>query len=249
MQHDWKRIMAEYRKYARADMGSGNKATKKPKWWGYVQNLKHGTATVRPHVVDGDGAGETNVDPNVHIPGPQAYSASPSAAGPSQSRQPTPFPVADGSEERAPWSRLRSTPRTSCSSTSSTRTTSTSSSSTSSTKTSSTSSSSTSGASSSSTSSTRTTSSSTSSTSSSSTSSTINSSTSKSNTSSTRATSSTTSITSSSRTSSTSISNTSSTRTTSSSTSSTSSSSTSSTRNTSTSSSSTSRTTSNGLRK
>ncbi|CAI7835415.1 unnamed protein product [Closterium sp. NIES-53] len=97
MQHAWKRIMAEYRKYARADMGSGNKATKKPKWWGYVQNLKHGTAAVHPHVVDGGGAGETNVDPNAHIPGPQAYSADPPAAGPSQSRQPTLVPLADGS--------------------------------------------------------------------------------------------------------------------------------------------------------
>ncbi|CAI5465774.1 unnamed protein product [Closterium sp. Yama58-4] len=102
MQHAWKRIMADYRKYARADTGSGNKATKKPKWWGYVQNLKHGTAAVRPHVVDGGGAGETNVDPNAHIPGPQAYDAGPSAASPSQPRQPTPVPLADGSGAGTP---------------------------------------------------------------------------------------------------------------------------------------------------
>ncbi|CAI5965337.1 unnamed protein product [Closterium sp. NIES-65] len=102
MKHAWKRIMAMYRKLARADMGSGNKATQKPKWWGYVQNLKHGTAAVRPHVTDGGGAGETHVDPNAYIPGPQAGHAGPSAAGPSRSGQGTPVPLAEGSGAGTP---------------------------------------------------------------------------------------------------------------------------------------------------
>ncbi|CAI5956114.1 unnamed protein product [Closterium sp. NIES-64] len=78
---------------ARKDMGSGNKATKKPRWWEYVQNLKHGTAAVRPHVVDSGGAGVTDVDPNAYIPSPNDDSAGPSG---------TPAPMAAASGAGTP---------------------------------------------------------------------------------------------------------------------------------------------------
>ncbi|CAI5936613.1 unnamed protein product [Closterium sp. NIES-64] len=98
MKQAWKRIMADYRKLARKDMGSGNKATKKPRWWEYVLNLKHGTAAVRPHVVDGGGAGVTDVDPNAYIPGPNDDSSGPSG---------TPAPMAAASGAGTPGKTTR----------------------------------------------------------------------------------------------------------------------------------------------
>ncbi|CAI5527216.1 unnamed protein product [Closterium sp. Naga37s-1] len=64
--------------------------------------MKHGTASVRPHVVDGGGARETNVDPNAHIPGPNADGAGPSAAGPGTTGGGTPVSLADGSDAFSP---------------------------------------------------------------------------------------------------------------------------------------------------
>ncbi|CAI5512321.1 unnamed protein product [Closterium sp. Naga37s-1] len=68
MLHAWKRIEAEYRETLRHNGTSGNKPKKKKPWFEYFYLIKKLPANVKPHVVDGGGAGETHADPGAPIP-------------------------------------------------------------------------------------------------------------------------------------------------------------------------------------
>ncbi|CAI7833416.1 unnamed protein product, partial [Closterium sp. NIES-53] len=67
MQHAWKRIEAEYRDTLRHNGTSGNKPKRKKPWFEYVYLIKKLPANVKPHVLDGGGAGETHADPGAPI--------------------------------------------------------------------------------------------------------------------------------------------------------------------------------------
>ncbi|CAI7829896.1 unnamed protein product [Closterium sp. NIES-54] len=67
MQHAWKRIEAEYRDTLRHNGTSGNKPKRKKPWFEYVYLIKKLPANVKPHVLDGGGAGETHADPRAPI--------------------------------------------------------------------------------------------------------------------------------------------------------------------------------------
>ncbi|CAI7770446.1 unnamed protein product [Closterium sp. NIES-54] len=67
MQHAWKRMEAEYRDTLRNNGTSGRKPKRKKPWFEYVYLLKRIPANVKPHVVEGRGAGETHVDPQAPL--------------------------------------------------------------------------------------------------------------------------------------------------------------------------------------
>ncbi|CAI5959742.1 unnamed protein product [Closterium sp. NIES-64] len=67
MQHAWKRMEAEYRDTLRNNGTSGRKPKRKKPWFEYVYLLKRIPATVKPHVVEGGGAGESHVDPQAPL--------------------------------------------------------------------------------------------------------------------------------------------------------------------------------------
>ncbi|CAI7859341.1 unnamed protein product, partial [Closterium sp. NIES-54] len=67
MQHAWKRMEAEYRDTLRNNGTSGRKPKRKKPWFEYLYLLKRIPANVKPHVVEGGGAGETHVDPQAPI--------------------------------------------------------------------------------------------------------------------------------------------------------------------------------------
>ncbi|CAI7810246.1 unnamed protein product [Closterium sp. NIES-54] len=67
MQHAWKRMEAEYRDTLRNNVTSGRKPKRKKPWFEYVYLLKSIPANVKPHVVEGGGAGETHVHPQTPL--------------------------------------------------------------------------------------------------------------------------------------------------------------------------------------
>ncbi|CAI7774062.1 unnamed protein product [Closterium sp. NIES-54] len=67
MQHARKRMEAEYRDTLRNNGTSGRKLKRKKPWFEYVYLLKRIPANVKPHVVEGGGAGETHVDPQAPL--------------------------------------------------------------------------------------------------------------------------------------------------------------------------------------
>ncbi|CAI7845051.1 unnamed protein product, partial [Closterium sp. NIES-53] len=67
MQHAWKRMEAEYRDTLRNNGTSERKPKRKKPWFEYVYLLKRIPANVKPHVVEGGGAGETHVDPQTPL--------------------------------------------------------------------------------------------------------------------------------------------------------------------------------------
>ncbi|CAI6010605.1 unnamed protein product [Closterium sp. NIES-65] len=67
MQHAWKRLEAEYRDTLRHNGTSGKAAKRQKPWFEYVYLIKKLPANVKPHVLDGGGAGETHADPGAPI--------------------------------------------------------------------------------------------------------------------------------------------------------------------------------------
>ncbi|CAI5993733.1 unnamed protein product [Closterium sp. NIES-64] len=67
MQHAWKRLEAEYRDTMRHNGTSGKAPKRKKPWFEYVYLIKKLPANVKPHVLDGGGAGETHADPGAPI--------------------------------------------------------------------------------------------------------------------------------------------------------------------------------------
>ncbi|CAI5941818.1 unnamed protein product [Closterium sp. NIES-64] len=67
MQHAWKRLEAEYRDTLRHNGTSGKAPKRKKPWFEYVYLIKKLPANVKPHVLDGGGAGETHTDPGAPI--------------------------------------------------------------------------------------------------------------------------------------------------------------------------------------
>ncbi|CAI7760604.1 unnamed protein product [Closterium sp. NIES-53] len=67
MQHAWKRLEAEYRDTLRHNGTSGKAAKRVKPWFEYVYLIKKLPANVKPHVLDGGGAGETHADPGAPI--------------------------------------------------------------------------------------------------------------------------------------------------------------------------------------
>ncbi|CAI5996670.1 unnamed protein product [Closterium sp. NIES-64] len=87
MKQQWKRLEREYKEICEALAMSGGGNIARPGWFGYMEELRAGTAAVNPHVVDGGGAGEDHADPLANpmppAPAPATPMSPPPQVGPS----------------------------------------------------------------------------------------------------------------------------------------------------------------------
>ncbi|CAI5462536.1 unnamed protein product [Closterium sp. Yama58-4] len=83
MKQQWKRLEREYKEIGEALAMSGGGNVARPGWFGYMEEIRAGTAALNPHVVDGGGAGEDHADPLVNpVPAAPAPATLPLAHGP-----------------------------------------------------------------------------------------------------------------------------------------------------------------------
>ncbi|CAI5936370.1 unnamed protein product [Closterium sp. NIES-64] len=92
MKQCWKRLEAEYEDICEAIQMSGAGNMARPDWFTFMDDLKHGTAAVNPHVVDGGGAGMRTADPTMTIPRVGDLPATQDPNGPATGHNPSQAP-------------------------------------------------------------------------------------------------------------------------------------------------------------